>query len=166
MVALEGLVNMGTSFALSARTPDNQLLTVRGLPVGGRAVLYFQEKLTSGLDFHELLDALPMPIWLHEKNMPPAWANSAFLHTVDAESIRDVPTSALEWSAPELPATALTDGRPVEIRRHAIVAGERRTFALTLLPLHGAAVGGIALDITASPNWKPGSAWSSMHRPT
>jgi PAS domain-containing protein len=146
--ALESLVEMGTSFELSARTPDNQVLDVRGLPVGGRAVLYFQEERKSASNFHEILDALPVPVWVQEKDMALKWANSAFLHTFGVESLEQIAANGLEWAAPC--AAALTDGRPMEIRRDAVVAGERRTFALSLLPLQGTAVAGVALDITSS----------------
>jgi PAS domain-containing protein len=143
--ALDGLVEMGTSFALSARTPDSRILTIRGLPVGGRAVLYFQEEAINGPNFGEILDALPMPVWLHGKDRTLAWVNNAFLRTLGVKSLAQIPAGELEWAAP-----ALTDAKPVETRRQVVVAGERRTFALSMLPLQDGIRAGIALDITSS----------------
>ena len=148
--ALEALVEMGTSFSLCLRTPGNQTLAVRGLPVGGRAVLYFQEEGKEVSRFREILDALPMPVWLQANDSALTWANGAFLRTLDVSSIKEVSADRLDWAEPALCAAALADQRPVEIRRETLVAGEPRTFALSLLPLRDQMVAAIALDMTAA----------------
>jgi PAS domain-containing protein len=146
--ALEALVETGTSFSLRARTADSRLLAIRGLPVGGRAVLYFQEEGKGVTHFRDILDALPMPVWLLENNNALTWANSAFLRTFEISSVKEISADKLDWAEPTLCAAALIDQRPLEIRREAAVAGERRSFALSIMPLQDAAVAGIALDIT------------------
>ncbi|HWY62412.1 MAG TPA: PAS-domain containing protein [Rhizomicrobium sp.] len=146
--ALDSLVETGASFMLRARTAENRTLAIRGSSVGGRAVIYFQEEEKGTRDFREILDALPMPVWLHEDDRTLAWANAAFLQTFGVQIVEELPADMVEWAMPS--AAAQSDGTPGEIRRQMVIAGERRTFALTLAPLHGTATTGVALDITAA----------------
>jgi PAS domain-containing protein len=150
-LALEELVEMGKPFTLAARTEPGQSLTVRGLAIADRAVLYFQEERKIAQNFRKLLDALPMPVWLYDADARLAWANSAFLQAAGVERIEDIAAGKLgqDWLLSDQAGTILENGTAMETQRDAIIAGERRTFALSLLPLPGAAAG-IALDITAA----------------
>lgn len=151
-VAISGLADKGTAFALNARALDGRLVEVRGEPVGDRAAIYLQDRGKDDVTrkYREILDALPMPVWLRESDMSLGWANRAFLSAIATENLANAVTNnaALEWSERDLSATVSGGRKPIKARRSAIVAGQRRMFQFNILPLDGAAVAGIATDIT------------------
>jgi PAS domain-containing protein len=153
MRAIDVLTEQGTSFAFSVPAGDGGL-TLRGLPVAGRAVIYLhRESQSANLErYREILEALPFPVWFRSAGNAIGWANHSFLSTLGFVSLEDAiaANAALEWSERDLAAKALQSGQPAEGRASVIVSGISRTFSLGLAPLSGTAIAGFALDITES----------------
>ncbi|HWX90543.1 MAG TPA: PAS-domain containing protein [Rhizomicrobium sp.] len=149
--AIDLLVEEGQSFALSIRG-DIGALTLRGMPVAGRAVLYLQHDAGAANQerYQEILEALPIPVWMRGIGNAVRYANKAFLSTVGFASLEDAVTAnaALDWSEHDLSTRALEDQRPVAGRASAIVDGKARAFSLGLVPMSDTAVAGYATDIT------------------
>jgi PAS domain-containing protein len=146
--AIASLVEDGTPFALS----DPSGLILRGVPVAGRAVLYFYRD--SACDdrerYREILEALPMPVWARHDDNHIAWANQAFLSLRGFASLDDAlaADAVLQPSERELAAKTMENGEPVNSRASMIVKGETRVFSFGLASLAGAGVAGFASDIT------------------
>jgi len=149
--AIDILTEDGASFALSVPAHDGKL-TLRGMPVGGRAVLYLDrdDALAGQERYREILEALPIPVWMRGIGNAIAWANKAFLSTLGFASLEDAVTAnaALEWSERDLATRALESREPVQGRASVIVNGESRAFSLGLAPMSDTAVAGYAADIT------------------
>jgi PAS domain-containing protein len=82
--ALDALADGGVAFALTAHNPEGQAITMRGRAVGGMAAVWLEEEAEAKADvlnFHALLDALPIPVWLRDKTLSLIWGNSAFVST-------------------------------------------------------------------------------------
>ena len=149
--AIASLIDDGTPFALSV--PHGQCsLILRGVPVGGRAVLYFHRD--SACDdrehYREILEALPMPVWARRADNGMAWANKAFLSLRGFASLDDAiaADAILQPSERELAAKTLESGEPVNSRASMIVKGETRVFSFGLTAVAGAGIAGFANDIT------------------
>ena len=153
MRAIDVLAEQGTSFALSLPA-DEGGLTLRGLPVAGRAVIYLHREshCANPERYREILDALPFPVWIRGAGNAIGWANNSFLSTLGFTSLDDAiaANAALEWSERDLAAKALQSRQPMEGRASVIVNGEPRTFSLSLTPMSQTAVAGFAIDITQS----------------
>ena len=151
--AIDVLAEQGTPFVLSLPAGEGGL-TLRGLPVAGRAVIYLhRESASANLErYREILEALPFPVWIRGASNAIGWANSSFLSTLGFANLEDAITAnaALEWSERDLAAKALQSRQPVEGRASVIVNGEARTFSLGLTPVSETAVAGFAMDITQS----------------
>jgi PAS domain-containing protein len=149
--AMDCLTEDGTSFVLSITVADEKL-TLRGMPVAGRAVLYFHrdEDAENQERYRAILETLPVPVWMRGIGNAIGWANSAFLSMLGFASLDDALTSdtALEWYERDLAAGALERREPTQGRASLIVNGESREFSLDLLPMPGKAVAGLATDIT------------------
>jgi PAS domain-containing protein len=147
--AIDILAEEGTAFSVAVEMGDANV-TVRGLPVAGRAVLYLRKESTAAERYREMLETLPFPIWLRNTNKEIGWANPAFLSALNFTNLGEAiaANAALEPSEPDLAAQIVQGRKPVEGRTSAIVNGESRTFSLGLTPFSASAVMGFALDIT------------------
>jgi PAS domain-containing protein len=149
--AIDGLVEEGTPFALTV-CRDEGNLTLRGTPVAGRAVLYINREIKPDNQerYREILETLPIPVWMRGPGQAIAWANRAFLSILGFSSLEDAVTAnaALEWSERDLTIRALESRGPVECRASVIVRGESRVFAMGLAPMGEASVAGFATDVT------------------
>ena len=149
--AIDALAEQGTSFALSIEA-NAGYLTLRGMPVAGRAVLYLHNDTvaTDHEQYREILEALPIPVWMRGIGNAISWANSAFLSTLGFASLEEAVSAnaALEWSERDLAAKALQSRAPVNGRASVIVDGESHVFSLGLAPMSDNAVAGFATDIT------------------
>lgn len=149
--AIDALAEHGICFALSLRT-DIGYLALRGMPVAGRAVLYLHRDAAAGDQGHyrEILEALPIPVWMRGIGNIISWANGAFLSTLGFASLEDAVSAnaALEWSERDMAARALERREPVDGRASVIVDGKSRVFSLGLAPISETAVAGFATDIT------------------
>jgi len=149
--AIDGLVEEGTPFALTVRCDEGNL-TLRGTPVAGRAVLYVNREIKPDNQerYREILETLPIPVWMRGAGNAIAWANRAFLSILGFSSLEDAVTAnaALEWSERDLTIRALESRGPVECRASVIVRGESRVFSMGLAPMGDTSVAGFATDVT------------------
>jgi PAS domain-containing protein len=149
--AIDGLAEEGTPFALAVRA-DEGSLTLRGMPVAGRAVLYINRETTPDNQerYRDILDVLPIPVWMRGPGQAIAWANRTFLSILGFSSLEDAVTAnaALEWSERDLTIKALESRGPVECRASLIVKGESRVFSMGLSPMGETSVAGFATDVT------------------
>jgi PAS domain-containing protein len=149
--AVASLMEDGTPFALSVPAGPHNLI-LRGVPVAGRAVLYFHRD--SACDdrerFREILEALPMPVWARRADNSMAWANNAFLSLRGFANLDDAVAAdaTLQPSERELAAKTLENGEPVNSRISVIVKGQTRVMSFGLASLGGCGVAGFASDIT------------------
>jgi PAS domain-containing protein len=148
--AVAGLMEDGTPFALSVPGPCNLIL--RGVPVAGRAVLYFhRDSACDDRERHrEILEALPLPVWTRHADNSIAWANKAFLSLRGFASLDDAiaADAILQPSERELAARTLESGEPANSRASLIVKGQTRVLSFGLAPLGNSGVAGFASDIT------------------
>ncbi|HEX4270225.1 MAG TPA: PAS-domain containing protein [Rhizomicrobium sp.] len=149
--AIDGLAEEGTPFTLRLRTEEGNL-TLRGTPVAGRAVLYIDRDVAPDDQerYRELLESLPIPIWMRGPGQAITWANRAFLSTLGFSNLEDAiaANAALEWSERDLTIRVLESRAPVECRASAIVKGESRVFSMGLSPMGAMSVAGFATDVT------------------
>jgi signal transduction histidine kinase len=148
---LKGLITEGTDFALSCRTADRRIISVRGRPAGGNLLVFLEEQVApaESLDYRGSLNVLPIPVWIRDKNLSLRFVNRAFLAFagVGEESVYSG-NVAFERSERELAASAQTGSQVVEATRFAVVSGSRRALALTLSPLNDGSIAGSAVDVT------------------
>jgi PAS domain-containing protein len=148
--AVSTLEKTGQSFEITARATDGRIVDLRGLPVGHRAVLYFEEKDVNDRDipFRKILDDFPTPVWVRSKHSSLCWGNRAFLAAVGTKTLQGAMTSnaTLDPSEFDLAATILDSPSSAEANRFAVVCSQRRDLAISLLPLPGSCVAGIAMD--------------------
>jgi len=169
--AVTRLRRQGTPFEFAARTRDGaRMLQLRGVCVaaagGGpmAAVLYVAdrsvevgriERLTrEAARLHDLLDALPMPVWLRDTDLRIAYANRAYRAAVEAAP--EAPAEKLSElvagtgrDARGLARRAQSAGAAQSERQHAVFGGQRRLIELVEAPLDGTdALAGFAIDHT------------------
>ena len=169
--SVAALRRKGTPFETAVRTRDGaRMLHLRGVCVaaagGGpmAAALYISdrsvevgriERLTrEAARLHDLLDALPVPVWLRDADLRLAYANRAYRDAVEADA--EAPVEQL----PELVAGPGRDARglarraqsaaaPQSERQHLVFNGQRRLIELVEAPLEGSdAIAGFAIDHT------------------
>ncbi|HSS14608.1 MAG TPA: PAS domain-containing protein, partial [Rhizomicrobium sp.] len=136
--AIDGLAEEGTPFTLSLRTEEGNLM-LRGMPVAGRAVLYINRDVAPDNQerYREILESLPIPVWMRGPGQAITWANRALLSTLGFSNLEDAvaANAALEWSERDLTIRVLESRTPVECRASAIVKGESRVFSMSLSPM-------------------------------
>ena len=150
--ALDDLSERGAPFALSVHDALERAVSVRGRAVGGMAAVWIEPETRSAAastDFRAMLDALPVPVWLRDRTLSLVWGNRAFLTAagaadLDAASREQV---ALEKTERDLAASARTQNQPVESKRFAVIAGQRRALAFTEVPVEAGVIG-TASDVT------------------
>ncbi|HEV2653087.1 MAG TPA: PAS-domain containing protein [Rhizomicrobium sp.] len=151
--ALDELSDQGKGFATTAQDSNGRVMTLRGRAVGGMAAVWLaEEKIAQahGTNFGDVLDALPVPVWLRDKNLALVWANHAFLMATGAPDLDTARANqaTLEQGERELAALANTKGAAFEARRFAVAGGHRRAFMLHESPLDDRGVVGSARDVT------------------
>ncbi|MGH6888183.1 MAG: ATP-binding protein [Rhizomicrobium sp.] len=148
--ALDALAEMGAPFLLKVRDAEGGTVTLRGRPVGAMAAIWVQSASSAEeTDYRAVLDAIPVPVWLRNRNRALAWGNRAFLAAVgqqDVESAVAAQTS-LEKSDRDLASSARSAGHAVESKRYSVIAGQRRALTLTHAPVSEGVVG-TAIDVT------------------
>lgn len=149
--AVDALTEDGAPFAMRVHG-DGGAIIARGLPVAGRAVVYlYQDMLEEKREPHkDILESLPVPVWMRDADKGLVWANQAFLAAVGARSLEDAvrADAALEDPERELTRSVVAARAPAESRASVIVGGESRSLALNLAPVSDTAMAGIATDIT------------------
>ncbi len=149
--ALDALSARGAAFVLPTRDAGGRLLTVRGKAVGGLAAVWIETTAAEArsLDFRGVLNALPVPVWLRDRTLTLIWGNEAFLAASGAPDLETAlkNQNGIDKTERDLAATAKSHEEPVEAKRYAVVAGQRRALQLTEIPA-GAGIVGIAADVT------------------
>jgi PAS domain-containing protein len=150
--ALDGLRKDGATFWLRIRSGSRRLV-VRGRPIGRHAAIFLHPEIPkSDIDHQAILDALPIPVWLRDKNLRLCWANDAFVEAVGASSVEHAATlgTPLDRSERELALAARDAAKPVTAKRYAVVQGVRRALCLSSHPLPEGPIIGAAVDLTAA----------------
>jgi len=151
--ALDALSERGAGFTLQAHDKNQRVITLRGRAVGGMAAVWLEMQAiasSGATDFRQLLDGLPLPVWLRDATLALVWGNRAYLAATGAPSVDAVRTAqtALEKSERDLAASARNQRGALEARRFAVVGGQRRALAFTETPIEGVGVVGSAIDVT------------------
>lgn len=158
--ARHALLQDGLKFDLTARTPDNRKIALRGSPIGGHTVIYLREVTVAAapsaseddeIDFRAALDGLPTPAWIRGKDLSLRWVNRALLAVSGFGSKEEVIERdfTLERSERDLASAAQDGSEPVKAKRYATVDGERRPYSFFLNPLAGGSVAGAAFDLAS-----------------
>lgn len=149
--ALKGLHKEGKPFSLACRTADRRTIAIRGRPTGGSLLVFLEEQMQSAdpLDFRGALNAIPIPVWIRDRNLGLRFVNRAFLAMTGlSEETAYAGNTAFERSERELAAAAQAGNEPVEATRFAVISGTRRALVFTLSPLERGNVVGAATDQT------------------
>jgi signal transduction histidine kinase len=150
--AIDALSDRGLGFAFDVRDSESRTISVRGRAVGAMAAIWLQEETAAksgSLNFENLLDALPLPVWMRDRKLALTWGNRAFLAATEAQDIDKAiaAQATLEKSERDLAAAARNEGHALEAKRFAVVAGQRRALSFTHAPINGGIVGS-AIDVT------------------
>src|SRR5262249_46367195 len=184
--AVEALRARGEAFTASLITTQGRQVEAEGRAIGGRAMLRLRlvsgikrdlvdlgaryERLQAEVEaFRVLIEALPAPVWVRDGGGRLLFANSAYVHAVDAESPDDVVMRGLELlnrtARDDLARSAGPAGTHAA-RLPAIVAGKRRILDLLQTPT-GRGTVGIGLDVTEAESARAEiSRISEAHRRT
>jgi signal transduction histidine kinase len=149
--ALDGLSDRGAPFLLSIHDERERPVTLRGRAVGAMAAIWVEASPATGTtDFRAVLDAIPIPVWLRDPARALAWGNRAWLAATGQTDMETAiaAQASLEKSDRDLASAARSEGRALEAKRYAVVGGQRRTLALTYVPLADSSVAGSATDVT------------------
>jgi PAS domain-containing protein len=149
---LEGLLNRGIKFKLTVRKPLGGRAYIRGIMTADGPVVFSKDlgATDTTIDFQQIVDAIPSPVWLRNSNLGLRWANKAFLTAANAPSLEAaIATNAvLEKSEMELAEAARVGNSTIEAIRYAPIHGSRKALALYLTGLEDRSVAGYAADLT------------------
>jgi PAS domain-containing protein len=165
--ALDDLLKKGFSFSLTARTPGGQRIALRGAPVGGHAVVYLRRESAvmqkKKSEYREVLDALPIPVWIRDEKLSLRWANNAFLAATGAASLDSAKAgnSHIDECELEFERIAQAGQQIVDVRRPVNLSGQPRNLAFTLRAMPSGGVAGMAIDVT---NTAPAGTLSKPQR--
>jgi len=150
--ALDALSSQGAGFVMGVRDAGGRALSVRGKAVGGLAAVWIETApaaIEASFDFRGVLNALPVPVWLRDRALSLVWGNDAFLAQAgvpDLETAQKNQTG-IDKTERDLAATAKSHEEPVEAKRYAVVAGQRRALQITEIPAEIGIIGTSA-DVT------------------
>jgi signal transduction histidine kinase len=157
----------GESFRLPLVSLSGRHLEAEGRAVGGRAVMRIRDvsgdrlELTQLRDRHAnmlleydalrgMLDAIPNPVWMRNKERKLTWANRAYAGAVEASSTMEVLSKNIELLDQSARDAAFAAARADSIwsaKVSAVVAGQRRKVDAIEAPSPGGSVG-MATDIS------------------
>jgi PAS domain-containing protein len=150
--AIDALKEEGIAFCHSMKA-HNGIIAARGVPIANRAVIYLCEQHVSDENrkYLDLLEALPIPIWMRDPKLSLDWANSAFLKALNLDRLKDALTSnaSIDWAEHEPATAAMAKAAPVARSVTTVIGGEKRTYEMCLAPVRDQLVCGIAIDVTA-----------------
>jgi signal transduction histidine kinase len=164
---VERLRARGEGFEMVVPARQGEQIALDGRAVGGRAVLRIRrlhgERLALAdlqarhaemqrelARFHALLDRLPQPAWLRDKDGRIAWANAAYAETVErpnGEAAAAANADILEAQARRKAALTTASGENFHEMTPVVTRGERRVFDVFEVPHDGGAAG-LAVDMT------------------
>jgi PAS domain-containing protein len=152
---MDALLESGTVFDLSVRTERHPSVVVQGRVVGSRAAIFLRAEEGSPeleRDLQAVLEALPVPVWIRNRDLSLTWANRAFLAatgTATLEKARRTDPRIIRAER-DLIETALEGKDVFGERRYSVIDGRRRALSVDVLRLPSARAAGIALDVTQS----------------
>ena len=166
--ALDQLFANGKSFNIIMKTVTGGQVEAEGRAAGGRAVLRFKDisgyklELSNILEQHgvlardirasrALLNTLPMPVWLRDRDGRISWVNTSYVTAVEAKSELEVlerQIELLESRQRKSVTRAITQGESYRARVHLVTSGERKPHDIVVLPLEDVSAGA-AIDVTA-----------------
>src|SRR5262249_22003718 len=156
VAAFGALRGQGKAFDLVlGRASDGNLLRLTGRrSTAGDDVLWVAEAdATAAPDgFSELLDNLPLPIWLRGPDLTLAWRHAAYAKVLDrdrASVLRDRLEIDGGTGAGALAKRARQLNRAQEESQHLVTAGRRLLFEFAEVPLSHGRMAGYARDMTA-----------------
>jgi signal transduction histidine kinase len=158
---VDRLLGRGESFAISLTTASGRYLTAEGRAIGGSAVLKLADVSGVKRDLADLvhhhqqlqgeagalravIEALPAPAWVRDGSGRIAFVNSAYARAVEAPDATSAVAAGRELLDSATRADlerGRADGVPVMRRAAVIVAGARRIFDVTDLPVAGGSAG-------------------------
>jgi len=152
---IDALLEGGSSFEVSARTARHPSVAVQGSVVGSRAAIFLRpEQGSSELqrDLTFLLESIPVPVWVRNRDLSLTWANPAFLSATGAGSLENARRSdpRIVRAERDLMEAALEGADVLGERRYSVIEGRRRALAVDILRLPSERVAGMALDVTES----------------
>lgn len=168
--AVHSLRHERRPFLLPVKSADlSRTFSVRGDSVvadaSGAAVMLVSDRTvdaarverlsTDAAQMHDLLDALPVPVWMRDAQQKLKYANKAYREAVDAEDglgadlLPEISAGTGLQSARDLAERAASQGSPQSERQHVVMGGTRHFVELIETPM-GASGGtaGFALDLT------------------
>ena len=160
---VDRLLGRGESFTISLTTASGRYLTAEGRAIGGSAVLKLADVSGVKRDLADLvhhhqqlqgeagalravIEALPAPAWVRDGSGRIAFVNSAYARAVEAPDATSAVAAGRELLDSATRADlerGRADGVPVMRRAAVIVAGARRIFDVTDLPVAGASAFGL-----------------------
>ena len=152
MKAIDALKEEGAAFCHSMKA-HNGIIAVRGVPIANRAVIYLCEQHVTDENrkYLDVLEALPIPIWMRDSSMSLDWANAAFLKALKLDRLKDALTSnaSIDWAEHEPATAAMAKAEPVARAVTTVIGGEKRTYEMCMAPVQDKLVCGIAIDVSA-----------------
>ena len=155
----------GAPFNFGIRTRNGDLLEVDGRAAGTMSTLRFRplagqrlEASETQLDTHKLakqverlsglLDAVPFPVWLTNKEGGLGWVNKAYVDAAGATSAEKVLRDGLVFAKPEAIDRAKAEpARNLIGRTRAVFAGNKRAYNIHEI-IKGESTFGLAVDVT------------------
>jgi signal transduction histidine kinase len=169
--AVEELRQNRQDFSIAVKTRDGaRTFAVRGDSVVagavGAAVILIGDRTadagqiarltTHSAELHQILDALPIPVWLRDGKFSLKYVNSAYRAAVEADN--DTPYDQLpeiaaavgaQAGGAALAARARAAGTPQSEKRHVVMSGARRRVELVEAPFGDSDdLAGFAIDLT------------------
>ncbi len=158
---VERLRSRGEGFRLSLASLGGRHLEAEGRAVGGRAVMRIRDvsgdrlELTKLRERHAkalleldtlrtLLDAVPQPVWMRDKDDRLSWVNAAYARAVEASDPRDASSRCIELldkQARESAAKARAASSQWRARVPAVVAGQRHMLEIVDVAAPAGSVG-------------------------
>jgi signal transduction histidine kinase len=166
--ALDRLFDGGRPFNLLLRTAAGDYLEADGRASGARAILRLRDvaghkgDLVRIIDQHrqlaadirkcrQLLDALPLPVWMRGRDGRLEWINQAYVKAVEARDGNEVLQGQLELLESRQRGAVdqtLATRQPYTERISLITGGERKPHDVIALPIDGASAAA-AIDVAA-----------------
>ncbi len=165
MTDLPLLHKSGTPFNFGIRTKAGDLLEVDGRAAGTMSTLRFRplagqrlEASETQLDSHKLakqverlsglLDAVPFPVWLTNKDGELGWVNKSYVEAAGAASAEKVLRDGVVFAKPETIDRARAEPKRNLIgRAGAVLGGQKRSYNIHEIQ-KGEGTFGLALDVT------------------
>ncbi len=164
---VERLRARGEAFRITVTSLRGRHLEADGRAVGGRAVMRIRDVSGERLDLmrlrdehnhtlgelhslHDLLDAVPCPVWTRNGDGTLSWANAAYARAVEAKDGHDAVerhVELLDQIDRDAAAASLKSGTIWNKRVHAVVAGKRNLMDVVDLPCEGGSAG-LAIDLS------------------